>query len=206
MFDFARIFIGIFLAFPIAANAINAPEEIIITAAGNARNPYFLPKTIELKQGKSYQFIINNPFAKPYTFHLTDNVKAVFTHNVYGSNGVTQQAIMIPPNGSIKWDLTADAPGLYPFFESSSMNREILSEGVLVVVPQEGLETSDASSEKKSIKLKNNNRVVNKSVEQETSQIAKNSADDDLVYVPYGPGRVKRLINRIKGKPKQYNF
>ena len=182
---------GLFALF-IFSHVINvahaAPKEISLIIAGDNNNPYFYPETIKIEQGQSYQITVTNPFSEPYTFYLKDFNQAIHTLNIEGSASVRSESFVIPAYGAVKCLCEAHKIGMYPFYESSVLNRDIMTEGIMIVSPA-GNKASDS----------NPTHVQNpadlKMLEKEASNNKKTS--EEMVYIPYESGLIKRWFKKM---------
>ena len=94
-------------------------EVIEINLVGDMDNPYFLPKSINLKINKRYHLKIKNNFNKNFSLMFKDWRDKVVTHHLLGANRMDKLSIGLPLKGEVEWALTPKCKGQYEVYESS---------------------------------------------------------------------------------------
>lgn len=93
------------------SSLIKVPELIQLEVVGDELAPFFNPDKLELKVDQPYVLVIVNN--KPYSvaFEYTGLGRAVRSQSLKGSNSVTTESIILPPNSKVQWQFTTMESG-----------------------------------------------------------------------------------------------
>jgi hypothetical protein len=125
---------GLFaLCFNVSANV---PQLIDLKLVGPKEGASFEPKNIELNEGESYIFVIENPYDYPYTFVSATLPNSIRTQYIQGSPAVTKTSVQISPHTIVKWVFSATKGGQHQFnAQSYGLQAHKDEPGTIKIVP-----------------------------------------------------------------------
>ncbi len=99
------------------------PTLVDIKVSGSSEAPLLEISPAELQQGEPYLLVIvnNNPY--PLSLQFEKFGQAVFTQNLQGSPGVSQEALTLLPNSKVIWQFVTSEAGEFLFSLTNQSNQ-----------------------------------------------------------------------------------
>ncbi len=130
------LFVASGLIWTSTALANQAPTEVKISLGNTAGELKFFPNHLELKTGKSYKLLLDNPSPSKHYFTAKDFADASWTRKVQAGKVEVKGAIHeleLKPTAEAEWVLTPMKPGIYEFHCSIAGHTEAGMTGKIAI-------------------------------------------------------------------------